>query len=105
LESLCDHLTADRFNVLAAPTASDALRHCRYHDPDLMLLDMALPDASGLDVMREIRQADGATTRFDPQLPIIVVSGRTADTDRVRGLEEGADDYPSKPASYEELRG
>jgi DNA-binding response OmpR family regulator len=104
LESLCDHLTADRFNVLPAPTASDALRHCRYHDPDLMLVDVALPDASGLDVLREIRQADGATTRFDPQLPIIVVSGRTADTDRVRGLEEGADDYLSKPASYEELR-
>jgi CheY-like chemotaxis protein len=51
------------------------------------------PGRLGLDVLREIRQADGAATRFDPQLPIIVLSGRTADIDRVRGLEEGADDY------------
>ena len=104
LESLCDHLTADCFNVLPAPTASHALRLCRHNDPDLMLLDVALPDAFGLDVLREIRQADAVATSFNPRLPVILVSGRTAAADRVRGLEEGADDYVSKPASYEELR-
>jgi DNA-binding response OmpR family regulator len=104
LELLCDHLVADRFGVLPAPSASDALRLCRYKQPDLMLLDIALPDASGLDVLREIREADGVTSRFDPGLPVIVLTGRGADDDRVRGLEFGADDYMVKPLHYPELR-
>jgi DNA-binding response OmpR family regulator len=104
LDLLCDHLRADRFGVLPAPSASDALRLCRYNQPDLMLLDLALPDASGLDVLREIRTADGVETRFDPRLPVIVLSGRSAETDRIRGLDSGADDYVIKPFRYEELR-
>jgi DNA-binding response OmpR family regulator len=104
LELLCDHLVADRFGVLPAPSASDALRLCRYKQPDLMLLDLTLPDASGLDVLREIREADGIASRFDPALPVIVLSGRGADDDRVRGLEFGADDYLVKPFHYPELR-
>jgi two-component system, OmpR family, response regulator len=104
LELLCDHLVADRFGVLPAPSASDALRLCRYKHPDLMLLDLSLPDASGLDVLREIREADGIVSRFDPRLPVIVLTGRGADHDRVRGLEFGADDYLTKPVHYPELR-
>lgn len=104
LELLCDHLVADRFSVLPAPSASDALRLCRYKHPDLLLLDLSLPDASGLDVLREIREADGVVSRFDPRLPVIVLSGRGADDDRVRGLEFGADDYLVKPVHYPELR-
>jgi DNA-binding response OmpR family regulator len=104
LELLCDHLTADRFGVLPAPSAADALRFCRFNQPDLLLLDLSLPDASGLDVLREIRDADGVTSRFDPALPVIVLSGRGADDDRVRGLEFGADDYLVKPFHYQELR-
>jgi DNA-binding response OmpR family regulator len=104
LELLCDHLTADRFGVLPAPSASDALRLCRYNRPDLLLLDLTLPDASGLDVLREIRDADGVASRFDSNLPVIVLSGRGADEDRVRGLEFGADDYLVKPFHYRELR-
>jgi DNA-binding response OmpR family regulator len=104
LELLCDHLAADRFGALPAPTASDALRLCRYNQPDLLLLDLALPDASGLDVLREIREADGADARFDPKLPVIVLTGRGADAERVRGLEFGADDYLVKPFHYPELR-
>jgi DNA-binding response OmpR family regulator len=104
LELLCDHLIADRFGVLPAPSASDALRLCRYKQPDLLLLDLALPDASGLDVLREIREADGVASRFDPKLPVIVLTGRGADHDRVRGLEFGADDYLVKPFHYPELR-
>lgn len=104
LELLCDHLSADRFGVMPAPSASDALRLCRYNHPDLLLLDLTLPDASGLDVLREIRDADGVTSRFDPGLPVIVLTGRGADTDRVRGLDCGADDYVVKPFSYQEVR-
>jgi len=104
LDLLCDHLSADRFGVLPAPSASDALRLCRYNQPDLLLLDLSLPDASGLDVLREIREADGVESRFDPDLPVIVLTGRGADTDRVRGLDSGADDYLTKPFIYQELR-
>lgn len=104
LELLCDHLSADRFGVMPAPCASDALRLCRYNHPDLLLLDLSLPDASGLDVLREIREADGVTSRFDPNLPVIVLTGRGADADRVRGLDFGADDYVVKPFVYQEIR-
>jgi DNA-binding response OmpR family regulator len=104
LELLCDHLVADRYGVLPAPSASDALRLCRYNTPDLLLLDLSLPDASGLDVLREIREANGIESRFDPGLPVIVLTGRGAQTDRVRGLNAGADDYLTKPFDLEELR-
>jgi DNA-binding response OmpR family regulator len=104
LELLCEHLAADRFGALPAPSASDALRLCRYNQPDLLLLDLALPDASGLDVLREIRGGDGVDARFDPKLPVIVLTGRGADAERVRGLEFGADDYLVKPFHYPELR-
>lgn len=104
LELLCDHLLADRFNALPAPSASDALRLCRYNQPDLMLLDLGLPDAAGLDVLREIREADGIEARFNCSLPVIVVSGRSGDADRVRGFDAGADDYLVKPFHYPELR-
>lgn len=104
LELLCDNLVADRFGVMPAPSASDALRLCRYNHPDLLLLDLTLPDASGLDVLREIRDADGVASRFDPGLPVIVLTGRGADADRVRGLDFGADDYVVKPFHYQELR-
>jgi len=104
LDLLCDHLAADRFGVLPAPSASDALRLCRFNHPDLLLLDLSLPDASGLDVLREIREADGVESRFDPDLPVIILTGRGAQADRVRGLTAGADDYLTKPFNFEELR-
>lgn len=104
LELLCDNLAADRFRVLPAPNAADALRLCRFNHPDLLLLDLSLPDAPGLDVLREIRGADGVTSRFDPGLPVIVLTGRGSEEDRVRGLESGADDFIVKPLFYRELR-
>jgi DNA-binding response OmpR family regulator len=103
LELLCDNLEADRFTALPAPSAADALRLCHYKAPDLLLLDLNLPDASGLDVLREIRAAEGATGSFDPDLPVIVLSGRGTDTDRLRGLECGADDYVVKPFAIGEI--
>lgn len=103
LELLCEHLRADRFEVYPAPCAADALRFCHYKAPDLLLLDLGLPDASGLDVLREIRRSGPATGRFDTALPVIVVSGRSTGADRVRGLVAGADDYLVKPFEVAEL--
>lgn len=103
LNLLCDHLTADRYRALPAPEASDALRLCQYNHPDLMVLDLCLPDAAGLDVLREVRSSEGTTGRFDPELPVVVLSGRSSEADRVRGFAEGADDYVVKPFHYPEL--
>ncbi|MGZ5360871.1 MAG: response regulator transcription factor [Solirubrobacterales bacterium] len=102
-ELLCDHLTADRYRVLPAPSASDALRLCGYRQPDLLLLDLGLPDAGGIDVLRVIRRADGRSGRFDPDLPVIVLSGRASEADKLRGFGAGADDYLVKPFHYPEL--
>ena len=103
LELLCDHLMADRFDVLPAPSAEDALRLCQYSHPDLMVLDLGLPDASGLDVLREIRDSEGISARFDPKLPVVVLSGLGGSHDRTRGIASGADDYVVKPFHYPEL--
>ena len=100
---LCENLAADRFEAHAAGTAEEALRFCRYGAPDLLLIDIGLPDASGLDVIREIRGSDGPASPFDAALPIVAVSGRGGDEDRIRGLREGADDYLVKPVLYGEL--
>jgi len=102
-ELLCDHLTADRYRALPAPSASDALRLCGYKQPDLMVLDLGLPDAGGIDVLRQIRRANGASDRFDPELPVVVLSGRGSEADRLRGFAAGADDYVIKPFHYAEL--
>jgi DNA-binding response OmpR family regulator len=103
LDLLCDHLDAERFRALPAPSAADALRLCHYKEPDLLLLDLRLPDASGLDVLREVRTSMGATGRYDPAMPVIVLSGRGTEADRVRGFAEGADDYIVKPFHVPEL--
>lgn len=102
-ELLCDHLRADRYRTLPAPSASDALRLCGYNHPDLMVLDLGLPDAGGIDVLREVRQSDGDSGRYDPDLPVIVLSGRGSEADRLRGFAAGADDFVVKPFSYPEL--
>jgi len=98
-------LLASPVEVLEASDCMTSLALARDHpDIDLVLLDLSLPDASGLDVLREIRAADGVESRFDPRLPVIVLTGRGAQTDRVRGLTAGADDYLTKPFDLEELR-
>lgn len=102
-ELICDNLLADRYRALPAPSAADALRLCGYNQPDLIVLDLMLPDASGIDVLRELRAANGSSSRFDPELPVIVLSGCGTETDRVRALSEGADDFLVKPFHYPEL--
>ncbi len=90
-ELLCDHLTADRYRALPAPSASDALRLCGYSHPDLMVLDLGLPDAGGIDVLREIRECDGESGRFDP-----VPAGDRADGARLRGRPAARDSGPER---------
>jgi DNA-binding response OmpR family regulator len=101
---LADNLTADGYAMLVAGTVRDALRTLEYHRPDLAVLDLGLPDGSGLDVIRRVRAADGVASRLDPTLPLIILTGTAGELDRVRGLELGADDYVAKPFSYGELR-
>src|SRR5690349_11517279 len=101
---LADELTADGFDVLPCETAADALRLLGTKFPDLVILDIGLPDASGLEILRTVRAADAAAARIDPDTALLVLSGRCAETDRVRAFEHGADDFLAKPFSYAELR-
>jgi DNA-binding response OmpR family regulator len=101
---LADNLTADGYDLLVAATLSDALRTLEYHHVDLAVVDLGLPDGSGLELLRKVREAGGPGSRIDARLPLIVVSGRAGETDRVRGFERGADDFVAKPFAYGELR-
>jgi len=101
---LADELTADGCDLQIAETAADALRLLETKYPDLVVLDVGLPDGSGLDVVRRVRAADGLASRIDPETPLLVLSGRCGDTDRVRAFEAGADDFLAKPFVYAELR-
>jgi DNA-binding response OmpR family regulator len=102
---LADNLTADGFDVLLADTVHDAVRLLEYKQPDLALVDLGLPDGSGLDLIRRVRAADGIASRLDPGLPLVILTGRSSELDRVRGFDRGADDFVCKPFSYAELRG
>jgi DNA-binding response OmpR family regulator len=95
-EFLADNLTADGYEVFPADSLQDALRHLEYKRPDLAVVDVGLPDGSGLELIRRVRAADGLGSRLDPTLPLVIVSGRADDLDRMRGFERGADDYVTK---------
>jgi DNA-binding response OmpR family regulator len=101
---LADNLTADGHEVLVCDCARDALRLLEAKAPDLLLLDLGLPDASGLEVLRRLRAADGVTSRMDPATPALLLTGLAGEVDRLRGFERGADDYLCKPFAYAELR-
>jgi DNA-binding response OmpR family regulator len=101
---LADNLTADGYELLVAENAADALAHLETKYPDLALIDIGLPDRSGLEVIERVRTADGVASRIDPSVPIVVLTGRAGELDRLRGFERGCDDYVCKPFSYPELR-
>lgn len=101
---LGDNLLADGYDVIVADTAADGRRLIETKYPDLAVIDLGLPDADGLELIRHVREADGLIGRADPALPLLVLSGRNEELDRLRGFERGADDYLAKPFSYPELR-
>jgi DNA-binding response OmpR family regulator len=103
LDRLCEELLGNGLGVLAAPDATAALRFCRYNDPDLMLLDLALPEGSGVGVLRAIREADSAETRIDASLPVIVLIEREGSAERRLGLNLGAIGCIERPFDFGDL--
>lgn len=97
-EVLHYNLEAEGFDVVMADNGEDALLLVAEEQPDLIVLDWMLPRVSGIEVCRQVK-ADPATRN----IPIIMLSARSEEVDRVRGLETGADDYVVKPYSVVEL--
>jgi DNA-binding response OmpR family regulator len=102
-EFLSDNLTADGFRVFTASRSDEGLRALEARSPNLLVLDLALEDGNGLELLDRIRASDGLATRVDPQLPVIVLTGRAGEADRVRSFARGADDHVCKPFLYPEL--
>lgn len=92
---LKDALTAEGFDVAIAADGMAALRRARAHAPDIVILDVGLPGLDGFEVCKALRK--------ESQAPIVIVSARSAEVDRIVGLELGADDYLVKPFSAREL--
>jgi two-component system, OmpR family, alkaline phosphatase synthesis response regulator PhoP len=90
-----DYLERAGFEVVTAGNGADALREFGRRRPDLVVLDLTLPEMDGLDVARALRRTG--------DVPIIMLTARTDEADRVAGLELGADDYVTKPFSAREL--
>lgn len=88
-------LSAQGFRVLTASNGQEGLRMAEEHRPDLVLLDIVMPEMTGLEVMRELRERSN--------VPIIMLTAKRSETDKVMGLEMGADDYLPKPFSLDEL--
>jgi len=93
---LADNLAADGYKVATASAAGEGLRAIEVRRPDLVVLDLMLEDGNGLLLLDRVRSADGLASRIDPDMPVIVVTGRTGEADRVRGFIRGADDYVVK---------
>jgi two-component system response regulator RegX3 len=94
-ESVRYNLEREGFAATIAPDGRGALERFRADRPDLVILDLMLPEVSGLDVCRQIRA--------ESEVPIIIVTAKDSEADKVTGLELGADDYVTKPFSVREL--
>ena len=94
-ETLADALEAEGFQVVQAGDGSEALARFRSDRPDLVLLDLMLPELSGIEVCRIIRS--------ESSVPIVMLTAKDSELDKVVGLELGADDYLTKPFSLREL--
>ena len=100
---LLDNLAADGYGVAGAGGVGEGLRAIEVRQPGLVVLDLVLEDGSGLALLDRLRASDGLASRLDPDLPVIVLSGRAGDADRVRSFARGADDHLNKPFLYAEL--
>jgi two-component system KDP operon response regulator KdpE len=88
-------LESNDYRLVESATAKEGLAHAAARNPDVILLDLGLPDRDGLEVARELREWSGT--------PIIVISARGQEQDKVKALDLGADDYLTKPFGVEEL--
>jgi two-component system, OmpR family, alkaline phosphatase synthesis response regulator PhoP len=95
LDIMRRYLERDNYAVIATMNGAEALQMLKKETPDLIILDLMLPGMDGLEIIRELRK--------DSSLPVLIVSARGEETDRVVGLELGADDYVTKPFSPREL--
>ena len=88
-------LKAHNYRYLSAQNGASAILEASSHNPDIVLLDLGLPDMDGIEVIKKIRTWSN--------MPIIVISARSEDSDKIEALDAGADDYLTKPFSVEEL--
>ena len=88
-------LKAHEYRYLSAANGQSAILEASSHNPDIVLLDLGLPDMEGVEIIRKIRAWSN--------MPIIVISARSEDSDKIEALDAGADDYLTKPFSVEEL--
>jgi DNA-binding response OmpR family regulator len=95
-ETLAYNLEQDGYRVITAADGREALERFRAHPPDLLILDLMLPELSGMEVCRIVRQTS--------DVPILMLTARDSEIDKVVGLEVGADDYVTKPFSLRELQ-
>jgi DNA-binding response OmpR family regulator len=102
---LADNLSADGYELHVAESVHDAVRVLEYQQPDIAVVDVGLPDGSGLDLVARVRAADATASRLDATIPMLVLTGRAGEMDRIRAFERGVDDFLAKPFSYGELRG
>ena len=103
LSFLAENLSADGFGVATATGAAEGIRQLEVRDPALVVLDIGLGASSGLELLDRVRAADPRAGRIDPDVPVLVLTGRGGEADRLRGFERGADDYLVKPFLYGEL--
>ena len=97
-EVLAYNIRAEGFDVLTAAAGDEALEAVRETPPDVIVLDWMLPHVSGIEVCRQLKMSTDTA-----KIPIIMLSARSEETDKIRGLETGADDYVTKPYSLAEL--
>lgn len=88
-------LSDEGFRTITAATGEEAIERAITERPDLVVLDLILPDISGYEVLKRLRERSA--------IPVIVLTGRSRDSEKIRGLELGADDYVAKPFNPEEL--
>src|SRR5215203_987437 len=101
---LLENFAADGFRVAGATSAGEGIRAIEVRRPSLVVLDLALEGGSGLGLLDRVRHADGLASRIDPDLPVIVLTGRVGEADRVRSFTRGADDDVAKPTRSFVLR-